>query len=103
MAVSGKTGNEEILSYPFLPYQDVEKVLPWTFLTPEPENAISRFLHFQWLTATENGGISLYRTQAVEKLRFSTACYVLCEPGIWFLFLSENKVSFASPERWQSG
>ncbi|WP_456380354.1 hypothetical protein [Thiolapillus sp.] len=58
------------------PYQDAEKVLPWTFSTTEPENAISRFLHFQWLTATENGGISLYRTQAVEKLRFSTACYV---------------------------
>jgi len=28
-------------------YQDVEKVLPWTFSTAEPENGISRFLHFQ--------------------------------------------------------
>jgi len=32
---------------------------------------------FQWLTAIENGGTSLYRTQAAEKLRFSTACYAL--------------------------
>jgi len=28
-------------------YQDVEKVLPWTFSTTEVENTISRFLHFQ--------------------------------------------------------
>ena len=28
-------------------WQDVEKVLPWTFSTTKPENAISRFLHFQ--------------------------------------------------------
>jgi len=27
--------------------RDVEKVLPWIFSTTEPENAISRFLHFQ--------------------------------------------------------
>jgi len=56
------------------PNKDVEKVLPWAFSTPEPENAISRFLHFQWSIATENGGIPLYRTQVVEKLCFSTAC-----------------------------
>jgi len=56
------------------PQQDVEKVHPWTFSTTEAENAISRFLHFQWLTAIENGGTSLCRAQAAEKLRFSTAC-----------------------------
>jgi hypothetical protein len=27
----------------------------------EPENAVSRFLHFQRLTAAKNGGTSLYR------------------------------------------
>jgi len=55
------------------PYQDVEKVHPWTFSTTEAENAVSRFLHFQWLTSIENGGTSLCRAQAAEKLRFSTA------------------------------
>jgi len=53
--------------------QDVEKARPWAFSTTEAENAVSRFLHFQWLTAIENGGTSLCRTQAAEKLRFSTA------------------------------
>jgi len=31
-------------------------------------------LHFRWLAAIEDGGTSLYRTQDVEKYRFSTAC-----------------------------
>jgi hypothetical protein len=30
--------------------------------------------HFQWLSATENGGTSMYRTQPVEKQGFSTGC-----------------------------
>jgi len=30
--------------------------------------------HFQRLTAVENGDTSICRTQAAEKLRFSTAC-----------------------------
>jgi len=55
-------------------WQDVEKVPPRTFSTTEAENAVSRFLHFQWLAAIENGGTSLCRTQAVEKHRFSSAC-----------------------------
>jgi len=37
-------------------------------------NAIPRLLHFQWLTVIENGGTSLYRTQAIEKCHFSMAC-----------------------------
>jgi len=53
--------------------QDVEKVHLWTFSTTEAENTVSRFLHFQRPTAIENGGTSLCRTQAAEKLRFSTA------------------------------
>jgi len=56
------------------PWQDVEKVPPWTFSTTEAENAVSRFLHFRWIAAIENGGTSLCRTPAVEKRRFSTAC-----------------------------
>lgn len=34
-------------------YQDIEKVFPWLFLTEKPENAVSRFLHIQWLSAIE--------------------------------------------------
>jgi len=49
------------------PDQAVEKALPWAFSTTEAENAVSRFLHFQWHTAIENGGTSLCRAQAVEK------------------------------------
>jgi len=56
------------------PNQDIEKAPPWAFSTTEAENAVSPFLHFQRLTAVENGGASLCRTQAAEKLRFSTAC-----------------------------
>jgi len=41
------------------------------FFNPEPENVISRFLHFQWLTAVDNVGISPSRTPAAEKLCFS--------------------------------
>jgi len=54
--------------------QDVEKALSRAFSTTEAENAVSRFPHFQRLTAIENGGTSLCRTQAAEKLRFSTPC-----------------------------
>ena len=62
---------------PLRSYQDVEKALPWAFSTTKAGNAVSRFLHFQRLTAVENGDTSLCRAQAVEKLRFSTACYLL--------------------------
>jgi len=44
------------------------------FLRRKRKNAVSRFLHFQLLAAIENGGTSLYRTQAVEKHLFSTTC-----------------------------
>ncbi len=50
----------------------LNKVLPWTFSTTEPENAISRFLHFQWLTALENGGTSMYRTGCRKTLFFNS-------------------------------
>jgi|GEM_PF-4360080 len=30
--------------------------LPWQFCKTKPENAISRFLHFQRITSVENGG-----------------------------------------------
>jgi len=36
----------------------------------------SHFLHFQWLTAIENGGTSMYRKQGVEKRCFSTPLYI---------------------------
>ena len=36
--------------------------LPWQFCKTKPENAISRFLHFQRITAVENGGSSLNRS-----------------------------------------
>jgi len=48
------------------------RTVPWTFSTTEVENAVSHFLHFQWLTAIENGGT--YRTLGVEKRCFSTPC-----------------------------
>ena len=40
----------------------LQNCLPWQFCKTKPENAISRFLHFQRLTAVENGGSSLNRS-----------------------------------------
>jgi hypothetical protein len=39
-----------------------------------PATRFSNDSHFQWLTATENGGTSMYRAQPVEKQGFSTGC-----------------------------
>ena len=52
----------------------LKKFFHWAFSTTEAENAVSRLLHFQWLTTVENGGTALCRIQVVEKLCFSTAC-----------------------------
>jgi len=37
---------------------------------------ISKVSHSQRLEAVKNGGTSLYRTQLVDKLRFSTSCWL---------------------------
>jgi len=39
-----------------------------------PATRFSNDSHFQWLTATENGGTYLYRAQPAEKHGFSTGC-----------------------------
>jgi len=39
-----------------------------------PATRFSNVSHFQWLTATENGGTSMYRAPPAEKQGFSTSC-----------------------------
>ncbi len=43
------------------PWPSIVKTLPWAFMTRNRKSAIFRFLHFQWLTAIENGDASLHR------------------------------------------
>jgi len=54
--------------------QDGEKAHPCSFSPRFAEIAISGVLHFKRLVVVENGGTSMCRTQAGEKLGFSPAC-----------------------------
>jgi hypothetical protein len=55
-----------------IPYQSAEKTIHGIFNVAIRKTWFSNGSHFQWLAAIENDGTSLYRTQPVEKQRFST-------------------------------
>jgi hypothetical protein len=55
-------------------WQAVEKTIHGFFDFVIRKTRFSNDSHFQWLTATENGGTGMYRAQPAEKHGFSTGC-----------------------------